>query len=184
MDIGFLSEEPMECLAASSNGKSPTWAETTAKILGASSTSEHDLQWAISSKTKFHDTDEKNRILKGLHDLDLFSDQPIIPRGNPLDTLCAKLEEKLAYDKGERDFVLLQHKFSILWPDGKMEERTCTLCEYGEPTSETSRSAMAKLGKTSVISLYQDSLTEVQVGIPCAVAVKMVLDGRISQKVR
>ena len=137
----------MDFLAASSAGKAPTWAETTAKVVHASSTSEQDLESTISSKTKFRDDEEKNRILKGLRDLGLFSDQSVTPRGNPLDTLCANLEEKLKFEKGERDLVMLQHKFSILWSDGSTEERTSTLCEYGEPTSETSRSAMAKLGR-------------------------------------
>lgn len=159
VDIGFLSDEPTDFLAARSTGKAPTWAETTAKVVHASSTSEQDLESAISSKTKFHDDEGKNRILKGLRDLGLFSDQSVTPRGNPLDTLCANLEEKLKFEKGERDFVMLQHKFSILWSDGRTEGRTSTLCEYGEPTSETSRSAMAKLGKICKIWVPRTLLT-------------------------
>ena len=30
----------------------------------------------------------------------------IIPRGNPLDTICATLEQKMQYAEGERDLVL------------------------------------------------------------------------------
>jgi len=60
---------------------------------------------------------------------------------------------------------MLQHKFEIEHADGKKETRTSTLCEYGEPTGPNSTSAMAKL-----------------VGVPCGVAVKMVLDGRISER--
>lgn len=48
----------------------------------------------------------------------LFSDAPITPRGNPLDTLCATLEEKMQYGEGERDMCLLQHKFLIEHKDG------------------------------------------------------------------
>ena len=29
-----------------------------------------------------------------------------MPKGNPLDTLCATREEKMAYKEGERDFVV------------------------------------------------------------------------------
>jgi saccharopine dehydrogenase (NADP+, L-glutamate forming) len=105
------------------------------------------------------------RILAGFRWLGLFSDDPITPRGNPLDTLCATLEQKMQFEEGERDLVMLQHKFGITWADGKTETRTSTLVEYGEPTSATSTSAMAKL-----------------VGVPCGVAVKMVLDGRISER--
>ena len=48
----------------------------------------------------------------------LFSDTPITARGNPLDTLCATLEEKMQYEKGERDMCILQHKFLIERKDG------------------------------------------------------------------
>jgi len=36
----------------------------------------------------------------------IFSDSKITPKGNPLDTLCATLEEKMAYEEGERDLVV------------------------------------------------------------------------------
>jgi hypothetical protein len=36
----------------------------------------------------------------------VFSDVKITPRGTALDTLCASLEEKMAYEKGERDLVV------------------------------------------------------------------------------
>ena len=71
----------------------------------------------------------------------------------------------MQYEEGERDFVMLQHKFEIEWADGKKEIRTSTLCEYGEPEGSDGYSAMAKL-----------------VGVPCAVAVLMVLDGEITEK--
>jgi saccharopine dehydrogenase (NADP+, L-glutamate forming) len=43
-----------------------TWKEATQKILGAPSSSEKDLIWAISSKTTFKNNDEKNRLIAGL----------------------------------------------------------------------------------------------------------------------
>ncbi len=157
VDMGFLKDEPLDFL------KEPiSWKEATQKILTATSSSEQDLQWAISSKTKFADNDEKERILSGLRWVGLFSDEKIIPRGNPLDTLCATLEKKMQFEEGERDFVILQHKFEIENKDGSKETRTSTLCEYGDPKGY---SAMAKL-----------------VGVPCGVAVKQVLDGTISEK--
>ena len=78
-----------------------------------------DLIWAISSRTSFTDNDEKERIIAGFRWLGLFSDDKIIPRNNPLDTLCATLEEKMQYGPGERDMVMLQHKFEIEHKDGK-----------------------------------------------------------------
>jgi saccharopine dehydrogenase (NADP+, L-glutamate forming) len=61
VDIGFLSDEEQSFL------KEPiTWKEATQKILDASSSSENDLIWAVSSKTTFKDNDEKNRLIAGL----------------------------------------------------------------------------------------------------------------------
>jgi saccharopine dehydrogenase (NADP+, L-glutamate forming) len=61
VDIGFLSEEQQNFL------KEPiAWKDATAKILGSSGTSSDDLLWAISSKTTFQNTEEKNQIIAGL----------------------------------------------------------------------------------------------------------------------
>ena len=49
------------------------------------------------------------------------------PRGgNLLDTLCAQLETLMKYEEGERDLVMLQHKFVVEWKDGS-EVRTFSL---------------------------------------------------------
>lgn len=157
VDMGFLSDQERDFL------KTPiSWKEATQKILGSSSASENDLTWAIQSKTKFASTEEKDRILSGLKWIGVFSDDKITPRGNPLDTLCAALEAKMQYGPTERDMVMLQHRFEIEHKDGKKETRTSTLVDYGDPKGFSS---MAKL-----------------VGVPCGVAVLMVLDGRISKK--
>ncbi|KAB8289959.1 hypothetical protein EYC80_010286 [Monilinia laxa] len=156
VDMGFLSDEDQGFTEPIS------WKEATQKVLSASSSSEDDLKWAIASKAKFESTEEKERILNGLNWVGIFSDEKIIPRGNPLDTLCATLEKKMQFEEGERDLVMLQHKFEIEHKDGKKETRTSTLVEYGDPKGY---SAMAKL-----------------VGVPCGVAVKQVLDGTISEK--
>lgn len=157
VDMGFLSDEPIDALK-----ESITWKEATQKILASKSSSEQDLKGSISSKTTFEDDAEKERILSGLAWIGVFSDEKIIPRGNPLDTLCATLEKKMQFEEGERDLVMLQHKFEIEHKDGRKETRTSTLVEYGDPKGY---SAMAKL-----------------VGVPCGVAVKQVLDGTISEK--
>ena len=68
----------------------------------------------------------------------------------------------MQYEKGERDMLMLQHRFEVENKDGSRETRTSTLCDYGDPQGF---SAMARL-----------------VGVPCGVACLMVLDGRISEK--
>jgi saccharopine dehydrogenase (NADP+, L-glutamate forming) len=95
----------------------------------------------------------------------IFSESKITPKGNALDTLCATLEEKMAYQEGERDLVFLQHHFEVENKDGSKDTITSTLCEYGAPIGSGGYTAMAKL-----------------VGVPCGVAVKQVLNGTITDK--
>jgi hypothetical protein len=59
-----------------------------------------------------------DHIMRGLKWLGIFSPIPVTRRGNLLDSLCALLEEKMSYAPGERDMVMLQHKFEILLPTG------------------------------------------------------------------
>ena len=144
VDLGFLEETPLEVL-----NKPIAWREALKAIVGAKSSSTTDLETSIRSKATFESPAEQQRILSGLQWLGLFSEDPIIPRGNPLDTLCATLEQKMKYEEGERDMVMLQHKFVIEYPGGRRETRTSTMCENGDPKKY---SAMARL-----------------VGVPCAI---------------
>ena len=68
-----------------------------------------------------------------------------------------KIHERNFPENGERDLVVLRHEILILWPDGKREQRSISLVEYGEIDGH---SAMAKA-----------------VGFPAAIASKMILDG-------
>ena len=69
---------------------------------------------------KFPDEGESRRIISGLKWIGLFSSEKAgIRDGNLLDTLCAQLETLMAYAPGERDLVMLQHKFVVEWADGK-----------------------------------------------------------------
>lgn len=62
---------------------------------------------------------ERMRIISGLRWIGLFSSEMVNVRGgNLLDTLCARLETLMRYEQGERDLVMLQHKFVVEWKDG------------------------------------------------------------------
>ncbi|GAO16189.1 uncharacterized protein UV8b_05599 [Ustilaginoidea virens] len=161
VDMGFLRDDEQDYL------KQPiAWKEATKQLLGAASSRENDLLSAIASKTSmFRDEDQKNQLIGGLKWLGILSDAKITPRGNPLDTLCATLEEKMSFEEGERDLVFLQHKFEVENKDGSKNTITSTLCEYGAPIGSGGYSAMARL-----------------VGLPAGVAVKQVLDGTISER--
>ena len=74
----------------------------------------------VEELCKFPNNTESQRILSGLRWIGLFSSDVATVRGdNLLDTLCAQLEKELSYRPGERDLVMLQHKFVVEWKDGK-----------------------------------------------------------------
>ncbi|KAF9437322.1 saccharopine dehydrogenase (NADP+, L-glutamate-forming) [Entomortierella beljakovae] len=158
VDIGFLDDAPVDFLAPSASDIA--WNDVLAKRLGSSSNAESELVELIKEKSTIKG-DEIDRIVKGMKWLGLFSKTNAQRRGNYLDTLCATLEEKMMYGKGERDMVMLQHKFEVELKDGTRQSRTSTILEYGNPEGA---SAMARL-----------------VGMPCGVATQLVLDGVINK---
>lgn len=165
--IGYFSQDEVPALNVSSSS-AVAWLQLTAQLLGLpADSSEETVQDAVTERiTSFLSTEETSRVVSGLRWIGLFdASVPVNGRDTPLDTLCAVLEQRMAYEPGERDMIILQHAFDIECADGSKEKRTSTLVEYGEPTAPGSRSAMAKL-----------------VGLPCAVGVLAVLEGRISQK--
>ena len=77
-----------------------------------------------------------------------------------LDVLCDLLLQKLAYKQGEKDMVILQHKFVIKKADGRRQFITSTLKHVGDSGGY---SAMAKT-----------------VGYPAAIAAQMIADKQIN----
>lgn len=133
VDLGWLDATVKEWLT-----DNLTWAEVTQKAIGASSASEtyvtetgvrrsetkkktpSDLIARIKEVAKFPDDLEASRIISGFRWIGFFSSEKVQPRaGNLLDTLCARLEGLMKYETGERDLVMLQHKFVVEWQDGK-----------------------------------------------------------------
>ncbi|KAF0543804.1 Saccharopine dehydrogenase [Gigaspora margarita] len=159
VDIGLLDDSEQDYL--SPNASEITWKDVLAKVIGISSKDESDLRKNIARKVSEISDEELERIFRGFKWLGLFSDEKVHRKGNLLDTLCATFEEKMQYGEGERDMVILQHKFEIETKSGERETWTSTLLEYGDPNGP---SAMAKT-----------------VGTPCGIAVQLILDGVIKQ---
>ncbi|CAO1636066.1 unnamed protein product [Sympodiomycopsis kandeliae] len=168
--LGFLddSDSAKDWLKSDAN---LTWPQVVAKLVGASQSDPVSVQSAIESKLEFKDAHHKDFLLQGFRWLGFFdSNANVTVRGvpsqlkagfgNPLDTLCATLEKKCAYETGERDMVMLQHRFEVVFPNtpkGTTETLTSTLLDYGHPNGHSS---MARL-----------------VGIPCGVATRLLLEG-------
>lgn len=154
VDMGMLKDDKNAIFSSAI-----PWNDALKQYLGAKSTSREDLVASIDSKTNWKSQEDRDRILSGFAWLGLFSDTKITPRGNALDTLCARLEELMQYEDGERDMVALQHKFGIEWADGTTEVRTSTMIDYGKVGGYSSMAAT--------------------VGYPVAIATKFVLNGTI-----
>jgi len=72
----------------------------------------------IKELCKFPTERESDRIISGLRWMGLLSPSPAAVQDNLLDTLASQLSTLLSYQPGERDLVMLQHKFVIEWADG------------------------------------------------------------------
>ncbi|KAJ7632296.1 saccharopine dehydrogenase [Roridomyces roridus] len=151
--LGWLDSETKEWLA-----EGMAWKEVTKLAIGANASDEATLVARVKQVCSFPSDAESTRIISGLRWIGMFSSETVSVRsGNLLDTLCARLEGLMKYEEGERDLVMLQHKFVVEWKDGKEETITSTLEAYGTPNGH---SAMA-----------------LTVGLPCGIATQLVLDG-------
>ncbi len=94
--------------------------------------------------------------------LGLFEERPIKgEKTTNLDALTGLLLEKLSYEPGERDMLILQHEFVVEYGDRK-ERITSSMIDYGIPNGDTS---MART-----------------VSLPAAIAAGLILDGEITEK--
>ncbi len=136
----------------------PAGASSYAGILAKlSALDESKLRSEVASKLGVAENDD---IIKALEWLGLF-DKNIIefPATSAIDLLAEIMNEKMAYGEGERDMVALQHRFKASFSDHN-EEITSTLFDYGIPNGNSS---MART-----------------VSLPLAIAVKLILDGKIN----
>jgi len=150
VDLGLLDEEEKDWIGM-------TYAGFLGNLLGEPA--EVDLKKSLASRLNL---DENADVIQRLEWLSLLDDNPLpVEKGSALDILGAKMLEKLQYDTGERDMIILQHTFEASYPVGKKEKITSTLVDYGIPNGDSS---MART-----------------VGLPAAIATKLILEGKIQE---
>ena len=92
--------------------------------------------------------------------LGLLSDTPIPASDNTyLDVVASRMLLMMPYAPGERDMLVMQHEFVIEHSD-RTEKITSTMVDYGIPGGDSSMSRL--------------------VGLPAAIAARMILQGEIS----
>jgi saccharopine dehydrogenase (NADP+, L-glutamate forming)/spermidine synthase len=104
--------------------------------------------------------DPGSAVIGRMEWLGLLDEKPI-PAGNAtaLDALAALMIEKLRYEEGERDMIVLRHEFLASWPDGSTERIASTLIDHGIPHGDSSMSRT--------------------VGLPAAIGARLILEGKI-----
>jgi saccharopine dehydrogenase (NADP+, L-glutamate forming)/spermidine synthase len=98
------------------------------------------------------------KVLSNWEWLGLLSDLPIMEGSSRIDALSALLEKKLTYAPGERDMIVLEHRFRTSGSEGKGTIRS-TMIAQGIPEGD---SAMSRT-----------------VGLPAAMAAEMLLKGEL-----
>ncbi|KXT05639.1 hypothetical protein AC578_5586 [Pseudocercospora eumusae] len=152
LKTGFLDAQPKSWLE-----DGITWAELTAKTINARDSSEAALIARIKEIISYADEKEQDYVISGFRWIDLLSATKPAVKGSLLDTIADHLQNKISFKPGERDLVMLQHKFVIEWPNGGKETRTSTLELFGDPKGYSGMS--------------------LSVGVTCGVATQLLLDG-------
>ncbi len=100
-------------------------------------------------------------VIDRLEWLGLLSEEPL-PAGcaSPLDVLTATMLERMQYQPGERDMIVLVHEFVAQYPDHR-ERITSTMIDFGIP--------------------YGDTAMNRTVGLPAAIGVRFLLEGVLVQ---
>ena len=125
----------------------------TAKLVGSSGKA---LKKDLAS---FLNVDEDSKVISDLEWLGLLSNAPLPLEVHSLfDVLAARMLETMRYATGERDMLIMQHEFVARYPDST-KQTTATLIDYGVPHGDSSMSRL--------------------VGLPAAVAAKLILQGKI-----
>jgi saccharopine dehydrogenase-like NADP-dependent oxidoreductase len=118
-----------------------------------------DLKTALAGKWKLP---QDASAIANLEWLGMFEDEPLsVTRGANVDVLASRMLEKCAYQKGERDMIVMLHEFVVRYADGDRKVYS-RLVEYGVPGGD---SAMART-----------------VGLPLAIATRMTMEGAIETR--
>ncbi len=129
--------------------------DVTAKLLGADKTE------VIKKTSETIKLAEDSRVMSNLKWLGLFDDIRVKPeQWTYLDILSARMQEMMAYQKGERDMIVLQHDFIAEYPDNSKEHIISLMIDFGIPNGD---SAMART-----------------VSLPAAIATKLLCEGRFA----
>ena len=150
--MGLLEDTPLATIPATLGG-------LTAQLLGAGP--DEDLAQVLAQVLGGrYEMEPDAKPITDLAWLGFLSDEPLpAAQATPIDVLTDRMEKLLAYKPGERDLLVMQHEFLGRFPDHD-EAITATMIDFGIPNGDSS---MART-----------------VGLPAAIAVRMILQGEMA----
>jgi saccharopine dehydrogenase (NADP+, L-glutamate forming) len=151
VDLGLVDETPRPGL------KGITYKKMTADLVGAPA--DQRLKEATAKKLGIP---AASAIIQRLEWLGLFSDETVPDVGNYLDILSERMQQKLFFKEGEKDLLVLRHRFIVENKDKTQDLITSTLIDYGIPFGDSS---MART-----------------VSLPMAIGTRLIAEGRIAMK--
>ena len=150
VDLGLLEEEEKDWTGL-------TYKGFLRKLMN--DPAEEDIKSALAAHLNI---EENSDVIQRFEWLGLLSDESLpSEKDSALNILGARMLEKLQYEEGERDMIILQHQFIASYPGDKKEKITSTLIDFGIPNGDTS---MART-----------------VGLPAAISTKLILEGKIEK---
>ncbi|XP_007246636.3 alpha-aminoadipic semialdehyde synthase, mitochondrial isoform X2 [Astyanax mexicanus] len=154
--LGMINTDPSPLLNPAASPIS--WKELLCRLL--------DLPSSVSSdsveEVVFNHIGRDESRMQTLRWLGMLSDEAVPQCGTILASLAKHLETKLAYEKNERDMIIMRNDVGIRHPTGELETKHISLVVYGDPKGF---SAMAKT-----------------VGYPAAIVARMLLNGELNTK--
>ena len=150
VDLGLIDETPRE------NLKSMSFRNMIAELVKCDEKDD-----VIAKTAEKMGLSKDSEIIKRIEWLGLFSDD-IVSGNNYLDILGERMQEKMKYEEGERDMLILKHKFIVENKDKSRDMITSTMIDYGIPYGDTS---MART-----------------VSLPLGIGVKLMAENKIDLK--
>ncbi len=141
----------------SHNLQDVTYKQFTARVIGVNENT--DIRLAVSDKLNLKVSSD---IIKQLQWLGLFNDELIpMSKGTNADVLLGLMQEKMSYKEHEKDMIIV-HNEAIVEFENRIEKRTATMKVEGRP--------------------YGHSAMSRAVGLPAAIASRLILEGTIRSK--
>ena len=149
VEIGLIDETPLDNLAGA------TYKNMMTRLIGTGS--DDDI---VRKTAERIDLAENSPVIEKLKWLGLFEDKPLSGCKNYLDMLSQLLQEKLYYKEGEKDMILLRHKFVVENSDKSRDMITSTLIDFGIPGGDSSMARTVSLPLAIGVRLMAENKIE------------------------